>query len=149
MTHTSYAYDQAWGDRYIFTSVGKKYIRKVVQFETTAHANIVNMGFGDLLEDSSISDTINSNNGDIVRVLATVIEILRDYTKRHPEKKIFFRGSTPERTRLYTRILKTYYNEFSKDFHITSVIEIGKDLKRFPFDPNLNTEYFAFIIKRI
>lgn len=106
------------------------------------------MGFGDLLEDSSINDAITSNNGDMVRVLVTVIEILKDYTKHHPENQIFFRGSTIERTKLYAHILKTYYNEFSKDFHISAIMISDNTMRRTRFDPDTHTEYFAFLIKR-
>jgi hypothetical protein len=39
------------------------------------------MGFGDRLPDGSIDDTANSNNGDIVKVLATVIAVLKDLAR--------------------------------------------------------------------
>lgn len=149
MTQASYVYETTSWSRYSFTSVGRKRIQKVVQFEATDYADIINMGFGDLLADGSIDDSITSNNGDMITVLATVIEILKDYTKRNPGKEILFTGSTPDRTKLYTRILKGYYNNFSKDFQITSITFSDNTLKRSPFDPTLNIEYYAFLIKRI
>jgi hypothetical protein len=149
MTQTSYTYYRTIQGRYIFVSAGKKHIQKVVQFESTVNENIMNMAFGDLLEDGSLDDTIKSNNGDMVRVLATVIEILKDYTRRHPNKEILFTGSTPQRTKLYTRILKTYYQEFNKDFHISSITLSNNTMKRTVFDPTQNVEYLAFLIRRI
>ena len=148
MTQTSYSYYHTIKGHYIFVSAGKKHIQKVVQFESTVNENIINIGFGDLLEDGSIDDTIKSNNGDMIRVLATVIEILKDYTGRHPDKEILFTGSTRQRTRLYTRILKTYYREFKKDFHISAIILSNKTTKRVVFDPIRSAEYVAFLIRR-
>jgi hypothetical protein len=119
-----------------------------VQFTPISNGNIINLGFGDLRPDSSIDDKVSSNNGDMIKVLATVVAILNDFTKHHPDKEIAIKGSTPERTRLYARILKTYYHEFSKEFRITSLIDSGNRIERTRFDPSVNIEYFAFLIKR-
>jgi hypothetical protein len=35
--------------------------------------NLYNLGFGDLLPDGKIDDKVTSNNGDIIKVLSTVI----------------------------------------------------------------------------
>ena len=148
MTQASYSYDRTDSDRYVFTSIGEKHIEKAVIFQQTRDKNIINIAFGDLKKDGSIDDKVSSNNGDIIRVLVTVIEILKDFTQKHPNKEILLAGSTPGRTRLYTRILKTYYHEFSKDFRISALIEADNRLERIPFDPCLHIEYFAFLIKR-
>jgi hypothetical protein len=68
----------------------KKRIEKVVDFVPIGIKNIMNLGFGDLLPDGSVDDTANSNNGDLIKVLATVIGILRDYTAEYPQVEIFF-----------------------------------------------------------
>jgi hypothetical protein len=149
MTHIPYSYKRPHSERYIFTSIGKKRIEKVVDFVSIGVKNVMNLGFGDLLPDGSVDDTVNSNNGDIVKVLATVIEILKDFTAEYPQVEIFFAGSTVERTKLYTRILKTYYTAFSKDFTISAVTGSEIKNKRIPFDPKANVEYLAFLIKRI
>jgi hypothetical protein len=70
------------------------------------------MGFGDLLPDGTVDDKANSNNGDIAKVMVTVIEILKHFTSQHPSMEIYFEGSTAERTKLYGRILKAYYPIF-------------------------------------
>jgi len=72
--------------------------------------NIVNMGFGDVLPDGSIDDKANSNNGDIVKVLGTIVQIMIDFTNKFPDLEIFFTGSTPERSKLYFRIIRTHYH---------------------------------------
>ena len=101
------------------------------------------------MPDGSIDDTANSNNGDIIRVLATTVEILMDFTTRYPDVQIFFAGSTLQRTRLYTRILKTYYPNFSKQFVINGLIEEGDTYSQLPFEPKADLKFVGFLIQRI
>lgn len=110
---------------------------------------MVNLGFGDLSPDNSIDDKIKSNNGDIVKVLATVVDILRHYTSQHPRAEIFFKGSTEERTKLYSQILRRHYSMFSREFEIAGVLDTKNNMDVFPFDPGFEQDYFAFLIKRI
>jgi hypothetical protein len=149
MTHIPYSYIRPCSERYIFTSIGKRKIEKVVDFVPIGIKNVMNIGFGDLLPDGSVDDSVNSNNGDLIKVLATVIGILRDYTSEYPEVEIFFAGSTVERTKLYTRILKTYYSTFSKEFSISAIAGSENKNRRIHFDPMANVGYLAFLIKRI
>lgn len=76
------------------------------------------MAFGDLLPNGEIDDKAHSNNGDIIKIFATVIDILHDFTEQNPSYIILFLGSTPLRTLLYKRILKTYYQLFSEKFAV-------------------------------
>lgn len=135
-------------DQYTFISIGKRRIAKRVIFTPTGIRNVVNLGFGDLMPDGSIDDMVNSNNGDIVRVLATVVEILMDFTSRYPYVEILFAGSTPERTRLYTRILKTYYDNFSRQFKIQGLIMEGEHYALLPFELEMDLKFVGFIIRR-
>jgi hypothetical protein len=144
-----YQYSRIQGTRYTFTSVGKRRIVKQVIFTPTGIRNVINMGFGDLMPDGTIDVKVNSNNGDIVRVLATTVEILSDFTFMNPNTRIFFAGSTEERTRLYTRILKTYYPNFSKQFIISVLVEQGDGYSLLPFEPKADLEYSGFLIERI
>jgi len=149
MTYLPYSYKRPHSQRYVFTSIGKKRIDKVVDFVPLGIRNIMNLAFGDLLPDGSVDDTSRSNNGDLVKVLATVIGILRDYTSEYPQVEVFFAGSTVERTRLYTRILKTYFATFNKEFTIYGIAGSENSNKRVQFDPTANIEYLGFLIKRI
>jgi hypothetical protein len=58
-------------------------------------------------------------------------------------------GSTVERTRLYTRILRLYYPAFSKDFQIIGIARIKGKASRTSFNPASKLEYLAFLITRI
>ena len=82
----------------------------------------MNLGFGDLLPDGSIDDRIVSNNGDIKKVLATIVVIVKHFTSLHPQVIVHFSGSTDERTKLYTRILVMYHASFKKEFEIYGII---------------------------
>jgi len=84
MTQVAYPYKRLQSRRYLFISDGKKRIAKVVDFIPLGIGNIVNIGFGDLLPDGSMDDKVNSNNGDIIKVLATVVDILRHFTTQNP-----------------------------------------------------------------
>ena len=149
MKDNTYPYDHAQASRYTFTSIGKIRIAKEVVFTHTGIRNIVNMGFGDLLPDGSIDDKANSNNGDIVRVLATIVQILIDFTSKFPNTEIFFSGSTQERTKLYTRILRTYYASFNKEFTINVLIKERDGYSELPFEPKADLKFLGFLIKRI
>lgn len=78
-------------NHYIFESTGKKgIIIKVVIF-TEIQNNIYNLGFGDYnLTTSVIDDVIVSNNGDIIKVLATIVSIADHFLSKNPFSSIYF-----------------------------------------------------------
>jgi hypothetical protein len=149
MHKTSYTFYQSSVTRYIFTSIGRIRIKKVIDFEELSVENTFNLGFGDLQPDGSVDDQANSNNGDIVKVLATVINVLRDFTMKNPDANVIFAGSTDERMKLYTRILKSYFSSFSEEFVIAALVMAGGSYKEVAFDPDKTIEYKFFLIKRI
>jgi uncharacterized protein DUF6934 len=148
MSRSPYIYNKESGNRYNFISSGNRSIIKVVEFTPTSK-NIYNLGFGDLLPDGEIDDTVKSNNGDIIKVFATVIDILQDFTKINPSFIIAFEGSTFERTRLYNRIIRTYYQSFRKTYFVLGAIETEAGRESVPFDPTTALVYSVFFVKRI
>jgi len=146
---TPYVYNKMHTCKYTFTSIGKRDIVKVIEFTPTQTKGVYNLGFGDLQPNGEIDDVVSSNNGDIVKIFATVIDILQDFTEQNPSYTILFFGSTSQRTRLYQRILRTYYQAFSKIFIVTGFVETETGTNEVPFDPASSTEYFAFFVKRI
>lgn len=145
----AYPYDQTKINHYFFVSEGKRQIFKQVAFTPIGVGRIVNMGFGDVQPTGAVDDKINSNNGDMVRVLATLVQILLDYTSKFPDAEVYFSGSTDERTRLYARIVRTYHKTFSKNFRISVLVGEGAGLIEIPFESLDIREYFGFLIKRI
>jgi len=149
MSYLPYSYKQVHPRRFVFYSLGKKHIEKIAEFTPIGIDNLVNLGFGDLRPDGSVDDIANSNNGDLIKVLSTVIEILKHFTAQHPDIIIHFKGSSEERDRLYRRILNTYYSSFVEDFDI-SALTLDKEKPRIvPFDPLTKEDYARYFIKRI
>jgi hypothetical protein len=108
---------------YIFFSSGfKGIITKVVMFEKLNIPYSYNLMFGDYKENSiSVDDLTTTNNGDTVKVLATVIQIIRDFFTKYPKAEIQIEGSTEIRTRLYQKILRNNLEEIQKDFIVYGV----------------------------
>jgi hypothetical protein len=134
--------------RYTFLSAGRRPVEKIVEFTPLDFKNLYNLGFGDLKADGKIDDKVNSNNGDIIKVLATVIHIVQDFTETNSGAKIAFKGSTRERTVLYQRIIKTYLTTFKKDFLITALEGPVSQPRETLFDPQYKGTYLAFFVKR-
>ena len=149
MTQPSYPYDRRYATRYTFVSKGSKgAILKAVQFTPTSVKNILNLSFGDLKPDGRIDDTVNTNNNDIIRVIATVIDIINDFTSENPGIKIVFTGSSQTRTSMYFRVLKMYQDAFSKIYVITALVKDGNRFAEVPFEQEAGDEYSAFFISR-
>ncbi len=60
-----------------FTSIGKREIVKVVVFQKTKEKGVYNLAMGDLIANETFSDTEISNNGDVRKVLTTVVNIVQ------------------------------------------------------------------------
>lgn len=135
--------------RYTFVSRGPKgAVLKVVDFTPLSEKNVLNLGFGDMLPDGTVDDTVITNNNDIVKVLATIVEIINNVTTEYPDLKIFFAGNTLTKTSLYRRILKTYYADFTKHFAITAIVKEGQAFVEKKFEPHGDETCFAFFAKR-
>ncbi len=124
-----------------FTSVGPKgEIAKRIAFQATDYPNIYNLAFGDVANDDTIDDFNISNNGDRNKIIATVANVVEGYTKKFPERLVFFRGSTIERTRLYRMAIGLNLNELAAKFDIFAYVN-----QRFvPFTKNIKAEGFLF-----
>lgn len=150
MNQPAYLFTRVSSERYAFTSLGKQKIDKAVEFTATDKQDLYNIAFGDQLPDGTIDDIVESNNGDIVKVLSTVVQILRTFTTEFHDATIVFVGSSEERTRLYRRILRNYYLNFSKEYIIAAFILSDGVFKEVPFDPLATAvEYHAFFVKKI
>ena len=131
---------------YIFFSEGPKgRIRKVVRFQrfTSDVGDMFNLAFGDWEERTKrMNDSSRSNNGDVDKVLATVADIVLDFTTKYPNAEIFASG-TPSRLRLYrlniTRQLLPLYIFFD-------IFGLTEDNVIEPFIRN--KDYNAFTVKR-
>jgi hypothetical protein len=71
---------------YEFISEGsKRTIHKMVEYSETGTENIYNLAFGDFNETTNaIDDSSITNNGDSIKVLATVASTVYAFTEKHP-----------------------------------------------------------------
>ncbi len=115
-------------DIYLFFSIGKKGVfPKVIVYEPIIE-NIYNLAFGDLdILTGEINDKSTSNNGDLSKILATVIHSIVLFLDKNPDSQVNFKGSTLVRTKLYQRIIVNYGDEFLKNYRIFG-LESGKDV---------------------
>lgn len=134
---------------YEFVSEGPKgSIRKIVEYTETATKNVFNLGFGDHDEASgSINDLSVTNNGDSLKVLATVASTVYAFTEKHPGAWILATGSTAVRTRLYRMGITNNLAEISEDFKIYGYSNkgiweefiVGEDYEAFLLTKKSNT----------
>lgn len=137
------------GDAFEFTfdSIGPKgVITMIVQFKQTNDPEIYNLAFGNLLPDGKVDDHTRNDNKDRNKILATVAVTVYEFTARYPDKYIFFKGSTQERTRLYRMALSLNLFHLSIDFEIYGVVPDEEGYFMEPF--RKRKEYYGFVIKR-
>lgn len=136
---------------YEFVSEGPKgKIKKMVQFTETGTENVYNLAFGDYDEQSNnINDFAITNNGDSLKVLATVASTVYAFTEKYPDAWIFATGSTIVRTRLYRMGITNNIEEIKSDFNVygltveTNIWEefvIGEDYEAFMLTKKQNLQ---------
>ena len=127
-----------------FYSVGPKgQVKKVIELSETNVKDVYNLAFGDYDEKTNrISDKVVTNNGDSLKVLATVASSVYAFTTERPNAWVFATGSTAVRTRLYRMGLTNNIVEISKDFHVYGL----KDDNWEEFI--IGEDYEAFLVKR-
>ena len=129
---------------YEFYSEGPRgRIKKMVQFTETGTENVYNLAFGDFDEkNKSINDLIVTNNGDSLKVLATVASTAYAFTQKYPNAWIFATGSTLVRTRLYRMGITTNLSEISRDFKIYELVSSSNIWEEFI----VGEDYEAFLL---
>lgn len=123
-----------------FGAAGK--IPKRIEFIPTESPDFFNLAFGDIDERGEIDDYSISNNGDRNKILATVAYTVEIYLNKYPDRWVYFRGSTEERTRLYRMAVGINLEELSLKFEIYA--EQDNDIV--PFKKNI--EVLGLLIKK-
>lgn len=101
-----------------------------------------NLAFGDMDEKGDLDDLVVSNNGDMPKVIATVVQAIIVFSRVYPNSRIYFTGSSPARTRLYRAVLDREIDSWSPLFDIQGVVK-GKP---YPFERCV--AYEGFLINR-
>ncbi len=126
-----------------FVSAGRfGNIPKRIEFMRTEIDNHYNLAFGDVDEDGNIDDYSISDNGDRNTILATVAFTVDIYLAKYPDRLVYFRGSTQERTRLYRMAVGLNIDELSLKFEIFAEQKNGF----VPFQKNM--EVLGILVKK-
>jgi hypothetical protein len=130
---------------YEFISEGSKgLVKKMVIYTETGTENVYNLGFGDYDESTNgINDLNVTNNGDSLKVLATVASTVYAFTEKYPTAWIFATGSTTIRTRLYRMGITNNLAEIKTDF---IVLGYSKNEEWEEFIPG--EDYEAFLLTK-
>lgn len=101
-----------------FISVGiKGEIKKVIEYPEMNIENFYSLAFGDYDDEKEeIDDKSKTNNGDSLKVLATVASSVYAFTGKYPDACIFATGSNEVRTRLYRMGITNNLFEIQEDF---------------------------------
>jgi len=122
----------------------KGIIKKVVEFQKTMQEDVYNLAFGDYDEKAKgIDDLSVTNNGDSLKVLATVASTVYAFAEKHPKAWIIATGSTAARTRLYRMGITNNLVEISEDFIIFGYTREG-DWVEF----EIGEDYEAFLVRK-
>ncbi len=97
----------------------------------------------DLKGDLKIDDQIITNNGDSIKVLATVVSTVYAFTGRYPEAWVFATGSTEVRTRLYRMGIANNLAELKEDFFVYGM-KMDETLEEFI----VGEDYLGFLVTR-
>lgn len=116
-------------------------VPKIVEYEEI-EAGTFNLAFGDIDSNGRLNDSVISNNGDMEKVLATVVQTALTFLEIYPERSVYFSGNSSARNRLYRAILNRDIESWSKIFEVEGIIE-GERVK---FRQGINFE--GFIVKR-
>ncbi|TWW01526.1 DUF6934 family protein [Chitinophaga pinensis] len=102
-----------------------------------------NLCFGDWDEGSRCpNDASVTNNGDVLKVLATVAGTVITFTDKYPGCLIQAEGSTSSRTRLYQMKMKNYWEEIKGFFNVKGYFQGSWEVFR------LDRNYEAFVVSR-
>ena len=121
MKHPKYQYrSETSMNYYEFISEGPKgLIKKIVEYTETGTENVYNLGFADYDEKTkTTSDVTVTNNGDSLKVLATVASTVYAFTEKNPKAWVVATGSTSVRTRLYRMGITNNLAEITEDFKV-------------------------------
>jgi hypothetical protein len=119
--------------------------RKVVIYSPTeSDSRRYNLCLGHVLPNGDLCDLTVTNNGDMDKIVSTVIRTIAVFLSKDQSRSVYFTGSTPVRTRLYRAIISREFHEAGKYYEIYGVIKAMQE----PFRPNVDYMGFLITLKR-
>lgn len=138
-----YSFNTLWnGHRFEYVSIGSTIIPKSIVFFELDVPFLYSLVLADIEEDSTLSVESRSNNGDMVKNLATVYKTVEHFLDNNPRALIAFQGNTASKTRLYQIAISKYLDRFLERYLIWGVR--CNDGKHEPFQ--INRAYEAFFV---
>jgi hypothetical protein len=127
---------------FVSEGINGKFTKVVLIAETNYH-NLYNLSLTDYDETTNFFDDLSvSNNGDTLKILATVAQCVVYFLEQYPNGRIYATGSTLSRNRLYRMGISSNYDLIEKEYTILG--QIKQDWEIF----NKNTNYDAFLITK-
>lgn len=128
-----------------FYSQGIRVIKKIVSFQHVLEylgISVDNLLLADENEDGSIDSMVDSNNGDVLKVLNTVAAILEYYISLTQNRAIYIKGSDERRINIYQwRITKALKKMAG------NLLILGQRQKNGPFEElEEHKKYVGFLI---
>jgi hypothetical protein len=98
---------------------GENRIIKIIAYDVIKKHKVIyyNLGFGDLdAKTGEVDDEVESNNGDMRKILSTVVSTLPRFFQVHPTKKIHMDGSTLLRKQYYHKLVRDYHQRIAEHY---------------------------------
>ena len=128
---------------FMFISVGfKGSVVKMVVFQPQDNKRF-NLGFGDFY-DNAIHDAVVTNNGDVVKVLATVAKCAYEFIESHQGAILEIKPVDEGRRMLYNTVFKRHYLAISKKFEVKGAVS-NEEPK--PYSPEIDYDEFELCHK--
>jgi hypothetical protein len=124
--------------RFEFLSIGNTIVRKIVLYEYTDVENMYNLTLSDFVSEGLSTIHTVTNNGDLPKVLATVVQTLFLFFDKYPLAFVVFSGNSPSRNRLYRIVINQYFVNSDLPFDILGLYDAGIE----PFKTNIDSEGF-------
>jgi hypothetical protein len=107
---------------FIFESEGPKgKVTKIIEF-SYIDDDIWNLGFGDWQKEG-ISDTVVTNNQDIVKVMNTVAKTVYIFLNQYPNSTIIIKPVDEKRNKLYNTIFQRHIKVIELSFDVKGYIK--------------------------
>lgn len=133
---------------YIFISDGRYgEIPKIVIFQALKDENYFNLFLSDFIDDIIADDQSITNNGDLPKVMATVVQIIHHFTNQNPAASVLISGTGQIRKQLYARIFFNHYENLRKNYKVQCTDGYGLGYKLYIHDDK-NYVPYAFLIKK-
>ena len=130
---------------FTFNSVGKRNIKKIVSFQEAEQVlgiSIDNLILADENEDGTLDAEVDSNNGDILKVLDTVTAILKYYLTTTENRSVYIKGFDDRRISVYQWRIERALKKSTLPFLI-----VGQKVVNGSFELlDKNEDYVGFLV---